>query len=151
MPPTIARADIDAIVRGEHSNPFAVLGPHEAGTSLTIRVFRPNVRGVELVIGESEKTRPFTRVHVDGFYEIVIADATREDFDYRLRVLWPDGSASDIDDPYRYGPVLTPFDIHLLGEGTHLQAFNKLGAHTITHGIRTGVHFAVWAPNARRV
>ncbi|HUQ89589.1 MAG TPA: 1,4-alpha-glucan branching protein GlgB, partial [Vicinamibacterales bacterium] len=47
--------------------------------------------------------------------------------------------------------VLTPFDIHLLGEGTHLQAFNKLGAHTITHGIRTGVHFAVWAPNARRV
>ena len=151
MPPTLARAEIDALVRGEHPNPFAVLGPHETGTGLSIRVFRPHVRGVELVVGASRQTRPFNRVHVDGVYEIVIADTKREDFDYRVRLQWPDGSASEIDDPYRYGPVLTPFDIHLLGEGTHLQAFNKLGAHTITHGIRTGVHFAVWAPNARRV
>ena len=29
--------------------------------------------------------------------------------------------------------------------------YETLGARTITHGIRTGVHFAVWAPNARRV
>ena len=56
-----------------------------------------------------------------------------------------------LDDPYRYGPVLTDFDLHLLGEGTHFQAFDKLGARRITHGIRDGVHFAVWAPNARRV
>jgi 1,4-alpha-glucan branching enzyme len=151
MPPTVARPEIDALVRGEHRDPFAILGPHDTAGGLAIRVFRPHVRGVELVSGPGRQPRPLERVHADGWYEIVVAGATRGDFDYRLRVLWPDGSASEIDDPYRYGPVLTAFDLHLLGEGTHLQAFNKLGAHIITHGIRTGVHFAVWAPNARRV
>ena len=39
----------------------------------------------------------------------------------------------------------------MLGEGKHLRNFEKLGAHLITHEGITGVHFAVWAPNARRV
>src|SRR5688572_31702718 len=60
-------------------------------------------------------------------------------------------SSIEIDDPYRYGPVLTSFDLHLLGEGTHFQAFDKLGARRIRHGVRDGVHFAVWAPTAARV
>src|SRR5688572_31824426 len=51
-------------------------------------------------------------------------------------------SSIEIDDPYRYGPVLTSFDLHLLGEGTHFQAFDKLGARRIRHGVRDGVHFA---------
>ena len=47
--------------------------------------------------------------------------------------------------------MLTSFDLHLLGEGTHFDAFNKLGARVIEHDGRRGVHFAVWAPNARQV
>ena len=47
--------------------------------------------------------------------------------------------------------MLTDFDLHLLGEGTHHRAFEKLGAHRINVGTTTGVHFAVWAPNADRV
>ncbi|HEX8031275.1 MAG TPA: 1,4-alpha-glucan branching protein GlgB [Vicinamibacterales bacterium] len=47
--------------------------------------------------------------------------------------------------------MLTPYDLHLLGEGTHFEAFNKLGAHVIDHDGVSGVHFAVWAPNARRI
>src|SRR5439155_1095292 len=58
---------------------------------------------------------------------------------------------SEIDDPYRYGRVLTDFDLHLLGEGTHHRMFEKLGSHCITFGGTRGVHFAVWAPNADRV
>jgi 1,4-alpha-glucan branching enzyme len=49
------------------------------------------------------------------------------------------------------GDVLTGYDLHLLGEGTHFEAFNKLGAHVIEHNGASGVHFAVWAPNARRI
>ncbi|NIP85636.1 MAG: 1,4-alpha-glucan branching enzyme, partial [Planctomycetales bacterium] len=42
-------------------------------------------------------------------------------------------------------------DLYLLGEGTHWDAYNRLGAHVRTvHGIE-GVNFAVWAPNARSV
>ena len=34
-------------------------------------------------------------------------------------------------------------------EGTHLRLFDKLGAHVMHHEGADGVHFAVWAPNAR--
>ncbi len=147
----MTKADIDAIVRGMHPDPFAVLGPHEVATGLAIRMFRPNASGVELVdVGDADP-KPFKRIHEAGLFEIVVPSATREAFDYRVRVLWNDGSSTELDDPYRYGPVLSSFDLHLLGEGTHFQAFDKLGARRITHGIRDGVHFAVWAPNAKRV
>src|SRR5918993_3605105 len=145
-------ADVDAIVRGAHSDPFAVLGPHAVEDGLAIRVFRPRARAVELqALNGLPKQQPFKRTHSDGLFEVVVPSVDREAFDYRLRVVWQDGSSSEVDDPYRYGPVLTSFDLHLLGEGTHFHAFDKLGARKITHGIRDGVHFAVWAPNAKRV
>ena len=148
----MTKADVDAIVRGAHSDPFAVLGPHDLANGLAIRVFRPRARSVELqAFNGAPKLQALKKIHPDGLFEIVVPAVTREAFDYRLRVVWEDGSSSEIDDPYRYGPVLTSFDLHLLGEGTHFQAFDKLGARKITHGIRDGVHFAVWAPNARRV
>jgi len=65
-------------------------------------------------------------------------------------VTYPHGHVLEMDDPYRYGRVLTDFDLHLFSEGTHHRLFEKLGAHVITLGSTTGVHFAVWAPNAER-
>jgi 1,4-alpha-glucan branching enzyme len=52
--------------------------------------------------------------------------------------------------------VLTEQDIYLFREGTHFRAYEKLGAHPVegatAGGTGTaGTHFAVWAPNARRV
>jgi 1,4-alpha-glucan branching enzyme len=47
--------------------------------------------------------------------------------------------------------VLTDFDLHLIGEGTHYKNYEKLGAHVIKIDGVSGVHFAVWAPNAKRV
>jgi 1,4-alpha-glucan branching enzyme len=64
---------------------------------------------------------------------------------------FPGDHIVEIDDPYRYGRVLTDFDLHLFGEGTHLRIFEKLGAHRIVIGSTTGIHFGVWAPNADRV
>src|SRR6185295_15929826 len=71
--------------------------------------------------------------------------------DYRLRITYPGDHTIEIDDAYRYGRVLTDFDLHLFAEGTHRRAFEKFGSHRITQGTTTGVHFAVWAPNADRV
>src|SRR6185503_2588586 len=44
-----------------------------------------------------------------------------------------------------------PLDDFLMAEGTHLRLYDKLGAHLISHQGAKGIHFAVWAPNARRV
>jgi 1,4-alpha-glucan branching enzyme len=46
---------------------------------------------------------------------------------------------------------LTDYDLYLFGEGTHLRAYEKLGAHPGEVDGRRGTHFAVWAPNARQV
>ena len=60
------------------------------------------------------------------------------------------GATVEIDDPYRYGRVLTDYDLYLFGEGKHTRIYDKLGAHLMTIGTASGTHFAVWAPNARR-
>ena len=45
-------------------------------------------------------------------------------------------------------PFLTDYDLHLLGEGRHYRAYDKLGAHPGRVDGVDGVHFAVVAPNA---
>jgi len=46
---------------------------------------------------------------------------------------------------------LTDYDLYLFSEGTLRRAYEKLGAHIGERDGRRGVHFAVWAPNAREV
>ncbi|MGA2073969.1 MAG: 1,4-alpha-glucan branching protein GlgB [Terriglobia bacterium] len=47
--------------------------------------------------------------------------------------------------------ALSEFDLYLLAEGTYTRAYEKLGAHLAERDGRRGVHFAVWAPNAKLV
>lgn len=53
--------------------------------------------------------------------------------------------------PDAFPPWLGPLDHHLLAEGTHRRAYEKLGAHPVVLDGVPGTVFAVWAPNARRV
>ena len=46
---------------------------------------------------------------------------------------------------------ITDFDKYLFNEGTHYEIYNKMGAHLCKINGKSGVHFAVWAPNARAV
>jgi 1,4-alpha-glucan branching enzyme len=47
--------------------------------------------------------------------------------------------------------IISDYDLHLFSEGTHLRIYDRLGAHLgEVDGVK-GTHFAVWAPNARRV
>ncbi|HEX4744103.1 MAG TPA: 1,4-alpha-glucan branching protein GlgB [Candidatus Limnocylindria bacterium] len=43
--------------------------------------------------------------------------------------------------------LVSDYDLHLMGEGTHARLYEHLGAHVL----EGGVGFAVWAPNARTV
>ncbi|HYC00959.1 MAG TPA: 1,4-alpha-glucan branching protein GlgB [Candidatus Limnocylindrales bacterium] len=53
--------------------------------------------------------------------------------------------------PGPVSPWLGEHDLHFFNEGTHRRLFQKLGAHVAERDGRRGVHFAVWAPNARYV
>ena len=47
--------------------------------------------------------------------------------------------------------LLTDQDLYLFNEGSHLQLYDKMGAHRVTHNGVQGTVFSVWAPNARTV
>jgi 1,4-alpha-glucan branching enzyme len=152
-------------VGGVNRDPFAVLGPHDG----LVRAFQPAARSIELRLVSTGELLPMTKRDQSGIFEVRIShghdrpdgqvqrdgddrrSGHEEVPDYRLRVAYAGGHVVEIDDAYRYGRVLTDFDLHLLGEGTHHRAFQKLGAHRVTIGTTAGVHFAVWAPNADRV
>ena len=42
-------------------------------------------------------------------------------------------------------------DLNRLAQGEHYESYNKLGAHPISQRNFEGTHFALWAPNAKRV
>jgi len=152
-------ADIDLIVRAEHPNPFSILGPHGTAKehAITIRVFRPEASKVAVLWGSNRQAYSAARRDPAGFYEAVIpatgglAPTEISPSAYQLRITESDGETCETYDPYAFPPLLTDYDLYLLGEGTHFQNYEKLGAHVREiDGVR-GVHFAVWAPNAMRV
>ena len=139
---------IAALVGGYHRDPFSILGPHAEDGVAVVRALYPAAERVELRLVSSGAIRAMEQRDPAGLYEARV-DEPRPD--YRLRITYPGNQVVELDDPYRYGQVLTEFDLHLLGEGTHHRMFEKLGSHCIDFGGTRGAHFAVWAPNADRV
>lgn len=48
-------------------------------------------------------------------------------------------------------PFITEHDTYLFKEGNHFKLYEKLGAHPVVVDGVAGTHFAVWAPNAKKV
>src|SRR5215831_6364010 len=140
------RAIVD-LIHGRNRDPFGVLGPHPEDGGWAIRAFHPAAKSIDVRLLPGGEVLRMTRRHLDGLFEVHLPERP----DYRLRITFPGDHVLEIDDPYRYGRVLTDFDVYLLGEGTHHRAFEKLGAHLVTVDGTAGVHFGLWAPNADRV
>ncbi|MBI5011893.1 MAG: 1,4-alpha-glucan branching enzyme, partial [Methylocystis sp.] len=140
--------DVDAILGARHGDPFAVLGLHETPAGYVIRAFVPGATRVEAIAPDGGVIAPLGRVHADGFFEGLTPLKARTP--YRLRAA-NDADQWEFADPYAFLPVLGATDDHLLVEGEHRTLYEKLGAHVLTHEGVEGTHFAVWAPNARRV
>jgi 1,4-alpha-glucan branching enzyme len=139
--------EMEAIAGGFHGDPFRMLGPHrvseEALDQWEVRAFLPNAAKVSVV--SSNGTYAMERLHPHGFFIVKLTSAPGN---YRLRLENYQGGIQEIEDPYRFPTLLTDFDLHLFGEGTHYEAYRTLGAHLqVVDGI-PGTRFAVWAPNA---
>ena len=160
--PSPVDKEIEAIVRGWHADPFRILGPHWDGpadrSTLHVRVFRPGAVGVSVIWNGTGEIFPAAQIQPAGFFDAGIPSGKSRSAagpvppaSYRLQVRYADGASAETYDPYAFPPLLTEYDLHLAGEGTHYLNYEKLGAHLRTvEGVR-GVHFGVWAPNADRV
>ena len=148
-------SQIDLIINGDHADPFGFLGIHEvqAGSSkhTIVRAFIPGAERLWLIeANQPDSHHEMTRVRDEGFFELTFSDR-QERFPYRLKAANRFGDSWEFYDPYSFPPLLSDYDLHLMAEGTHYRNYEKLGSHIrVVDGVR-GVHFAVWAPNAKRV
>jgi 1,4-alpha-glucan branching enzyme len=162
---------IKQLLNAELSNPFDFLGMHMEDGSLYVRSFLPDAKEAWVVQDtgfRSQKSEGMTggkaggaidsieekiyamqKIHKDGFFEAAIEG--KNNFRYRYRTVNSSGERKEFNDPYSFPQVLTDYDLHLLGEGTHYKNYEKLGSHLRTIDGIDGVHFAVWAPNAKNV
>ncbi len=145
---------IRRILKAEHGNPFEFLGPHADKRKILVRAFLPEAKVAFIVREHMSGARPeevlsMQKIHKEGFFEVE-TDFVKP-FIYRIMMQTHVGDEREFHDPYSFQPVLTDFDLHLIGEGTHYKNYEKLGSHVRTIDGVKGVHFAVWAPNARNV
>ncbi|HEV2446319.1 MAG TPA: 1,4-alpha-glucan branching enzyme, partial [Candidatus Sulfopaludibacter sp.] len=138
--------DIDAILSGHHGDAFSVLGPHPAGDGWEVRAFLPQAMDAEVILGDAP--HPMRKLRAEGFF---VASLKDEPGHYRFRLTLWNGGRADIEDAYRFGPLVSDFDLHIHGEGTQYESYRTMGAHPVDCEGVDGVRFAVWAPNAEVV
>jgi len=140
-------ADVDALVRAEHSDPFSILGPHADGDGLVVRAYLPNALGVEVLERTGGRVlAAMEQGQVPGFFFTRLSNPQP----YLLKIRWA-GGEQITEDPYSFGPQLGEMDMYLFSEGNHREIGRVFGAQVMEVDGVQGVRFAVWAPNARRV
>lgn len=138
--------DISQLQSGTHIDPFSVLGLHQTNNTWEIRAWLPTaesaqVNGINL-----------QNVNGSGLFVAEISETQKQQINRHYLINWTEnGNQISTICPYTFLPIIGDIDLHLFGEGRHWSIYNKLGAHTIEVDGIQGVHFAVWAPSAKRV
>jgi len=146
--------EIYRVIKGEHNDPFSVLGMHiiesRKKKSVTVRAFLPFASQCYVLDLEKDEKTEMDKIDESGFFEINFKDKT-ELFKYKLMTIDNSGHTYTFYDPYSFWPVITDYDLYLFNEGRNERIFDKLGAHIMTVDGIPGILFAVWAPSAKRV
>ena len=138
----------DAIAKGQHADPFSVLGMHGTPARFVARTFVPHADSAVLCDATGNAVAEAEKIHHDGLFSVVLEGRDLFEHRWRYRAGRHEWLA---DDPYRFGTILGDLDIYLIAEGRHRRLYDVFGAHPRTLQGVDGVSFAVWAPNAARV
>jgi 1,4-alpha-glucan branching enzyme len=144
---TPPRGALQALVEGRHDDPFALLGAHAGPEGTFARTWVPGAETVAAHSLAGAQLGVLSQCDEPGLFEGRVT-GDPQPLKYRAQGF---GAEWWVTDPYTFGPVLGPTDDYLMAEGSHVRLHDKLGAHLIEHEGASGIHFAVWAPNARRV
>ena len=145
---------VGLLMDGCHENPFELLGPHEilqeGRRALAIRALLPGSQQAWVRDPGQGVLCPMRRIHPAGLYEALCPLSTKTELQpYLFEVADHRGERTTMYDPYAFPPLLTDYDLYLLGEGRHWKSYHRLGAQIRTVNGVKGVNFAVWAPNAK--
>ncbi|MFV2057852.1 MAG: 1,4-alpha-glucan branching protein GlgB [Thiohalomonadales bacterium] len=139
--------NLQAILDATQSDPFSVLGLHQAADHTYIRVHIPFAKKVWIL----DPDQPMKRLFNSDLFEWRVP--AKLELPHHYLVEWIDSSNRHHQsiDPYSFTTLIPEFDIGLFQQGKHLHIYNHLGAHIRSIDGISGVTFAIWAPNASRV
>jgi 1,4-alpha-glucan branching enzyme len=138
---------IAALLEGRHDDPFSLLGVFAGPQGTFARALIPGAERIAAHDLDGTALGELARVADAGLFEGAITGKPQP-IKYKAQGY---GAEWWVTDPYSFGPVLGPTDDYLIAEGSHVRLYDKMGAHLIEHQGASGMHFAVWAPNAQRV
>lgn len=138
------------LMNEECNCPNVVLGLHDVYDDQVIRTFKPGAHSVFIVNPDNGRRDELEKLTDQDFYGKYL-EGKPYGRNYLLEVHYNDGSVVTLADPYSYDQIISDFDLHLFAESNHYDIYEKLGAHPMEINGVWGTHFAVWAPNARRV
>ena len=154
-----------SIIEGRHHDPKEVLGPirtdgprtnekirQQPHHQTTIRAFLPDADRAWISNPSGTVTETMNSVDSSGLFEVSCETDLFQVDSGLYEIHYSSGNKKmSTHDPYAFEPLLSDLDLHLFGEGTHFNLYDRLGAHLrVIDGVE-GVNFAVWAPNAQGV
>ena len=142
-------AQIEAVVYSEEDHPHDILGPHITEDGILIQAFIPTADRIIVQITGKKESYEMTMEDENGFFAVLIPG--KEIPQYTLYIIFDNGTSMEYADPYAFEPIITRKDTAKFNAGICYDIYEKLGAHPMTIDGISGVHFAVWAPNAMRV
>jgi len=145
------------IINNGYHDPFQYLGVHEDqddNTCVLFRTLQPSAKNITLLTGTL--CMMMEKIDRRGLFECSVKKNTLEfpaldPFDYRYRIDYHSGISREINDPYRFLPILSENDRYLFNTGTNYSLYNLLGAQLEMHQKLKGVVFRVWAPSASNI
>lgn len=141
--------EIEGIVYSECDDPCALLGGHLCKDGFLIQVFRPDAVEIEVQLEGRAKAYPMEKVDEAGFYAVLLP--FKKKMRYQITMENLKGRRDTYTDPYLFAPQLKKADVKKFESGACRDAYRFMGSHMMTIDGVSGMHFAVWAPNARRV
>ena len=151
---TVSEKQVEQIAKNLHYDPFEILGPHQIkigrSKKWVVRAWLPDADEVFVRIPSSKKETKMMPVYNEHFFEVILHDWKKLP-NYQFHIIAHNGHERYVHDPYFFLPQITDQDLYLFGMGDHHKIYEKLGAHLMTVDGVSGVHFAVWTPNARNV
>ncbi|MGO7258722.1 1,4-alpha-glucan branching enzyme, partial [Rhizobium brockwellii] len=81
----ISADEITAILAGSHSNPFAVLGVHQAGDAFVARCFIPGAEEVTAMTLDGGVIGELKQLHADGVFAGPVSLTKLQPVRYRAR------------------------------------------------------------------
>ena len=134
-----------------NGNPKNFLGFHPSSNKgkVCFRTFQPSASSGSIINLKTKKTHLLSAIGDQGVFACELPKAIE---DYQIEWNTNDSNHTyTISDPYSFNIGHGSLDYHLMGQGTHYEIYDVLGAHSKIINNTPGVHFSVWAPNAKVV